>query len=92
VHRTSIFDLTWFHDDTKLLTASADESCILFDIQTQQIVERAKDHTASIKSIAKTEDCSLIATGGRDGKIFFYDVRQGLSKAVGDFMFTQKKF
>jgi WD40 repeat protein len=75
IHRTSIFDLIWFNDDTRLLTASADETCLLFDIQTQQVMDRGKDHNGSIKSIAKTEDESLIATGGRDGKIVFYDVR-----------------
>ncbi len=92
MHRTSIFDICWCSDDTKLITGSADETCLLFDIQTHQVIDRTQDHSASIKSIAKTEDGNLIATGGRDGKIFFYDFRQGLFKPVGDFMFTQKKF
>lgn len=46
-----------------------------------------------MKSVAKNDDESVIASGGRDGRIYFYDVkRMPLSQPVGDFMFTQKNF
>ena len=88
IHSTSIFDIQWYHDETQLITAGADRLCQIFDVETQQILQKAQDHSGSLKCIAKTEENSVIATGGRDGKIFFYDVRQGLAKYFGEFMFS----
>ena len=62
------------------------------EVETQQIIQTAYHHEKSIKCISKTEDNSVIATGGRDGKIFFYDSRLGLHKKIGDFSFNQNKF
>jgi len=62
------------------------------DVETQSLLDSAHDHRGSIKSVTTTLDEAIIATGGRDGKVFFYDPRQGLGKPLGDFMFSQKKF
>lgn len=88
VHSTSVYDLTWYKDDTQILSVGGDCKCQLMEVETQQIIQTAQHHEKSIKCISKTEDNSVIATGGRDGKIFFYDPRLGLHKKIGDFSFT----
>lgn len=88
LHSTSIFDLLWHDDDTKLITVGADLFCRITDVETQNVLDSAQDHRGSIKSVTTTLDESIIATGGRDGKVFFYDSRQGLGKPLGEFMFS----
>jgi WD40 repeat protein len=70
-----VFDLLWYNNETQLVTVGADMLCQLFQIETQQVLQTAQDHQGSIKCVGKTEDGSMIATGGRDGKVFFYDTR-----------------
>jgi WD40 repeat protein len=82
-----VFDLQWCNNDTQLITAGADRYCTLMDIEKQTVVSKVQDHIGSLKCIAISQEGSIIATGGRDGKIFFYDPRS-LVKPIGDYMFT----
>jgi WD40 repeat protein len=49
--------------------------CQLIDVQTQQIVTKIQDHSESVKCLGKLEESNIVASGGRDGKIFLYDLR-----------------
>ena len=88
LHSTSIFDLLWYDQDTKIISVGADLVCQIMDVETQRVLQQVQDHVGSIKTLSQTPDGAIIATGGRDGKIFFYDMRQGLHKALGEFMFS----
>ena len=92
IHGTSIFDLTWFSNNTQLISVGADRRCLLYDISSKSVVSSAQKHTASVKSVSLTEDSSVVASGGRDGSVYFYDPRKPLSDTIGHYKFTQNKF
>lgn len=59
--------------------------------------EQLEDHQKCVKCLAKYEDGSVIATGGRDGKIFLYDFRMSQANIaqftlVGEHFFNQPHF
>ena len=48
-------------------------------------------HSASIKCIAKCPERGLVATGGRDGMIILYDLREkeaAIGSLLGEYTFT----
>ena len=76
MHQNSIFDLTWL-GNTKVVTASGDQSGIVFDLETQQQqVQLAQQHEASVKCVTCVQSSdNIIATGGREGRIVIHDIR-----------------
>jgi WD40 repeat protein len=71
---------------------SGDQTGVVNDVITQQQISELHGHEASIKSITKCEEKGLVITGGRDGKIILYDIRQRYSIGevtnIGDYTFT----
>lgn len=91
-HFSSVFDMQWIRDDTEIISVGADQTCKIMNVETLQTVDSVHDHIASIKCVTLSNDERIIATGGRDGKINFYDERQGLMNQIHSFTFTQLKF
>ncbi|WVW81447.1 hypothetical protein I302_103441 [Kwoniella bestiolae CBS 10118] len=86
-HGNAIFDLRWSGDDTRVLTASGDQSTRLHALTTPTptLLATLKGHTSSVKTTAffdpsrshsdPSTSSSVIASGGRDGNILIYDIR-----------------
>ncbi|KAG0231002.1 hypothetical protein BGX31_005671 [Mortierella sp. GBA43] len=75
-HQNAIFDLCWMKDDTRMISASGDQTARLHDIETKACLGTFCGHTGSIKSISpKYNDDNIFATAARDGAVMIWDVR-----------------
>ncbi|KAK8844587.1 hypothetical protein IAR55_006434 [Kwoniella newhampshirensis] len=86
-HGNAIFDLKWSADDTRVLTASGDQSTRIHALTTPTptLLATLRGHTSSVKTTVffdpsrsqsdPSTSSSIIATGGRDGNILIYDIR-----------------
>lgn len=62
----------------KLISASGDHTARLWDVSESKLVSIREfcGHTRSVKvATFRTNDCSVFATGGRDGAILIWDLR-----------------
>ena len=97
--------MEWIQNDTKIVTASADKSCRLIDVEAQEVVgtfqsEGTKGHQSSVKCVTKVDsEGTIVASGGRDGKIVLHDTRlkdgyagQVQDGSYGEYVFTQQVF
>ena len=75
-HTKRVNSLAFSLDGTFLVSGSADETAILWDIQTGGVVE-TYDHTSSIWSVSISPDCTTIASGSADHKIHLWDAQRG---------------
>ena len=75
-HTKRVNSLAFSLDGTFLVFGSADETAILWDIQTGGVVE-TYDHTSSIWSVSISPDCTTIASGSADHKIHLWDAQRG---------------
>jgi WD40 repeat protein len=77
-HGNAIFDFEWCFSDNKILTASCEESLLLNYEYGSNITNEIllKGHTKSIKNVKQAfYDENIIASCGRDGIIFIWDLR-----------------
>ncbi|XP_064603294.1 denticleless protein homolog [Liolophura sinensis] len=75
-HTNAVFDLTWLKTEQKLITASGDQSAVLWDAVSGDKLEVFKGHTSSVKSVCIGHDNDAVfATGSRDGHIMVWDRR-----------------
>ncbi|WVO24023.1 uncharacterized protein IAS62_005383 [Cryptococcus decagattii] len=96
-HGNAIFDLKWSRDDTKVLTASGDQTSRLHALTTPTptLLATLRGHTSSVKTVTFLDpsrsandpsQSSVIASGGRDGNILIYDVRtKGRDPELGEY-------
>jgi hypothetical protein len=77
-HANALFDVTWTPHDARIITASGDQSCRLFDVATTDELQIFHGHTGSVKSVScKPGDRNVFASSGRDGNVLVWDVRTG---------------
>ncbi|XP_064622324.1 denticleless protein homolog A-like [Lineus longissimus] len=82
-HQNAIFDIAWMEGDKKLLTASGDQTCVLWDVLQEEKLSVFKGHTSSVKSVEfRPQDKCTFASGARDGKIMLWDNRCGSLEGV----------
>lgn len=75
-HNNAIFDICWIRDDTRILTASGDQTIRLWDVQAKECLGVMKGHTGSVKSLCSHPlQSDLFVSGSRDGSIAFWDMR-----------------
>ena len=75
-HANAIIDMDFSQDDLLLATASGDQSTRVIDMMTQKVTHVLVAHSSSVKQVKfQPGNSSVIATGGRDGTIFLWDVR-----------------
>ncbi|KAG8874084.1 hypothetical protein FRB97_006174 [Tulasnella sp. 331] len=81
-HHGAVFDVRWSQDDKKLATASGDQQSCIMDVDTSAIVARfSKAHHSSVKQLQwDPYNPNLLASGGRDGSICFWDLRERKTK------------
>lgn len=74
-HSNVIFDLKWRPHHNHLLTASGDQSLVIWDVNDLCKVHAiGHGHNSSIKSVS-FYDSNIFASGGRDGYIRVWDLR-----------------
>ena len=73
-HYNAIFALAWVPGQQRLLTASGDQTCRLFDVQTQMELRSFHGHRGSVKAVASL-DAHVFASGARDGTVCIWDAR-----------------
>lgn len=78
-HSNSIFDFEWCFSDNKILTASGDMTSLLLNYEYGSNITNETllmGHTKSIKNVKQAfYDENIIASCGRDGTIFIWDLR-----------------
>ncbi|KAF8631293.1 hypothetical protein AX15_002614 [Amanita polypyramis BW_CC] len=77
-HHNGVFDVKWNMTDTVLATCSADQSTRITLLERQSTIHVLRGHTSTVKCVAwDPNHHDLLATGGRDGSICFWDLRVG---------------
>ena len=76
-HNNAVFDVAWCDGDDKLLTASGDQRCKLWDAETRTCLLSLRGHGGSVKSVATRRELPWAAlSGSRDGSVALWDMRQ----------------
>ena len=50
-HENAVFDVDWVPGENRLVTASGDQSAILWDVETQEKVATFRGHTSSVRTV-----------------------------------------
>ncbi|KAF8528884.1 WD40-repeat-containing domain protein, partial [Hysterangium stoloniferum] len=76
IHQNAILDVKWGVDDQYIGTASGDKTARVTSVTTQQCLAVLAHHTNSVKTL-DWDPChpDILSTGGRDGSICVWDVR-----------------
>ncbi|XP_033124841.1 denticleless protein homolog [Anneissia japonica] len=75
-HNNAIFDLAWVNDSAKLVTASGDQSAVVWDIEKHVSIATMRGHSCSLKSVAVSKcNSNILSTGARDGNVMVWDLR-----------------
>ncbi|XP_074658641.1 denticleless protein homolog [Tubulanus polymorphus] len=75
-HTNAVFDISWLKGENKLLTASGDQTIVLWDVVSEEKLDVFKGHSSSVKSVGlQTDNTNVFASGSRDGHIMLWDRR-----------------
>eukprot|EP01117_Protostelium_nocturnum_P015193 TRINITY_DN5859_c0_g1_i1.p1 TRINITY_DN5859_c0_g1~~TRINITY_DN5859_c0_g1_i1.p1 ORF type:complete len:541 (-),score=138.11 TRINITY_DN5859_c0_g1_i1:765-2387(-) len=86
-HDSFISDMS-FMNDNNILTASGDNSCILWDIDTTQVIHQFKSHKNEIQRIAVDLDRNVFFSASSDCTVKMWDLRT--REVVRDFIGHKK--
>lgn len=78
VHNNAIIDMAFTEDDTRLATASGDQTARIVDMATQTTISVLGNHSASLKQVRfqpGEHNNNVLATASRDGCIQIWDLR-----------------
>ncbi|KAJ2538830.1 hypothetical protein EV175_006414 [Coemansia sp. RSA 1933] len=81
-HDNSVFDVEWSPGDDRLVTASADETSRVWDVERQQLLGTFGGHTQTVRSVSWQHGSHhCFSTASRDGSIMVWDVRSNRTAA-----------
>jgi len=66
-----------FITDRQILTSSGDMSCILWDVDHGQPIQKFTEHTGDVMSVSVSPDPNLFVSGACDAHAKIWDVRSG---------------
>ncbi|KAJ1677300.1 hypothetical protein EV182_006457, partial [Spiromyces aspiralis] len=76
VHDNAVFDVTFSLDDSRVFTASADETCALWDLAAQQQVGLFTGATKTMRTVCThPAEPNVFVGASRDDKILIWDIR-----------------
>ncbi|XP_015879303.2 uncharacterized protein LOC107415477 [Ziziphus jujuba] len=75
-HHNAVFDLCWIKEDTRILSASGDQTIKVWDVEKRKCTEMLMGHTGSVKSMSPhPANPEIIVSGSRDGSFALWDMR-----------------
>ncbi|KAL2926196.1 Denticleless protein-like protein [Bienertia sinuspersici] len=75
-HDNSVYDLCWTKEDRSVLTASADHTIKLWDVEHKKCYGMLRGHVGSVKSVScHPTNSDLVVSGSRDGSFALWDLR-----------------
>ncbi|CAO2833591.1 unnamed protein product [Amaranthus hypochondriacus] len=75
-HDNSVYDFCWIKDDTRVLTASADHTIKVWDVEQKKCCAVLRGHSGSVKSVSNhPTNFDLLVSGSRDGSFALWDLR-----------------
>ncbi|KAJ4834190.1 hypothetical protein Tsubulata_018880 [Turnera subulata] len=75
-HKNAIFDISWIKDDTRILTASGDQTVKVWDAEEEKCTAVLNGHTGSVKSLCPhPTNSDVLISGSRDGSFAIWDLR-----------------
>ncbi|PVH89976.1 WD40 repeat-like protein, partial [Cadophora sp. DSE1049] len=93
-HSNAIIDMSFTDDDSRLATASGDQSARVFDMQKQATIAIFGNHSASLKQVRWQPGASnnnVLATSSRDGSIQLWDLRCNISDGPTNCIFAPRE-
>eukprot|EP00457_Paulinella_chromatophora_P004284 gb/GEZN01004296.1/.p1 GENE.gb/GEZN01004296.1/~~gb/GEZN01004296.1/.p1 ORF type:complete len:587 (+),score=46.61 gb/GEZN01004296.1/:37-1797(+) len=79
-HDNTLFDMVWSPDDTKMVTASGDQTSKYWDIEKELCLFTLHGHRGSVKTLSLHENGNMLASGSRDGNVSLYDLRAKIQR------------
>lgn len=85
-HEGYVSCIRFIPGDTKVISASGDMRCCLWDYNKAQMIRAYEDHTSDVMSVAvNPTNSSVIVTGACDTKARIFDLRADGKKAAREF-------
>ncbi|MFN8371697.1 MAG: LpqB family beta-propeller domain-containing protein [Anaerolineae bacterium] len=72
-HRDWVWDVAFSPDGTRVLSASADGTLILWNVETGEIVQQFVGHSASVRCVAFNTDGTKAISGSEDSTLMLWD-------------------
>lgn len=66
-----------FLTDRHILTSSGDMTCILWDVEIGQAVQKFTEHTGDVMTVSVAPDHNTFLSGGCDAHVKMWDIRSG---------------
>ncbi len=83
-HTWSVNSIDWSNDDTKILTASLEETAKIWDANTGTVIRTLEGHNADVYFAKWSHDNKLIATTSDDGIARIWDAETGKNLYILD--------
>ncbi|XP_028967210.1 WD repeat domain-containing protein 83 [Galendromus occidentalis] len=74
-HGLDVMDCRGSSDNAFICTASKDKTCTLFEVETGKSIRKWRSHAGPVLCSTFNEDGSLVLSGGVDGKVCIWDVK-----------------
>ncbi|KAK2454838.1 peroxisome biogenesis protein [Trifolium repens] len=84
-HEDTVLDVCWLKEDTRIVTASWDQSVKIWDVEQKTCLRKLWEHTDRVATVCShpTND-DIIVSGSNDGSCRLWDLRCKSSTAVVD--------
>ncbi len=80
LHNTQILDFIISQDSSKVLSCSTSTAVVLWDVLKGDSICKFYGHYGDINSVAFAAEEQVIISGGYDGSVKFWDLKQKLNK------------
>lgn len=89
-HQNIVYSMTFSPDSQYLLTGGADDTAILWNVQTGNAVQRFVGHTSAVTSVAFSLDGSYMVSSSNDQTVRLWDTQTGkeIRKLIGHSSFV----
>ena len=81
-HSDVVLALAFSPDGRRLISGSADDTAIIWDVEQRRVLQQLKGHTASIYAVGFTPDGARAVTGSYDRDLRLWSVADG--QPIGD--------
>lgn len=74
-HTAQVYDVAVSPDGTRLLSASADQNVLLWDLETGALLGEYKGHGSPVRTVAFSPAGTLAVSGGDNGSVIIWDMQ-----------------